>query len=278
MIVHLRTIFARYTRIHGPLLAKGLSFSFVLAGIPLLFFLIAIGSYVLKANLATLVEAELLGFLPEAIRGEIITNISEFVAHPGSLSIASVLIFMFVVNTLFFDLYRSASAALGTSFSPASGRLWATLETAVFVLLIYSATAVTLAARIISRYLPLSPFGITLGARVLATLIIAFTLWSMFRIAADGKIPFTMSFLVSVCGAVAWQVVSGAGSILIGFSGSRFVMYGVLAWAIFYLIYMRILSEIIIHCALWIHVLQKPSDSDPSRISGQSPPLPPDSR
>lgn len=267
----LKQVFSRYHEIHGPLLAKGLSFSFVLAGVPLLFILATIGSFIIHANPVSLLEFELLRFLPEEIRTNLMDTVNRYVSQPGSLSAVSVLILLVVVNTLFFDLYRSVSAAMGTSFSLGRGRLWATLTNTLFLLLIYGATLIAPAGRIIHSYVPLSPGGIAVLSRVVAIVITAVVLWGIFRIAADGALPTVSSILISLSGAATWHIVSGAGTLIIKVWGSRFFMYGVLAWAVFYLTFMRVLSEIIIHCSLWIYVYRRRS-----RPFEQSPPPLPD--
>lgn len=252
-----RALLARYRRIHAPLLAKGLSFSFVVAGAPLIFFLVAIGSFVVQANLVAVIESELLGFMPEEVRLDLIETIAVYASRPGSISFVSIVVFLFVVNTFFFDLYRAASVAIGTTYTMRGGRLWAMVYSTLFVLLIYLSALLTLTARVVGANLSVPPVGTAIGARLVATAIVAVVFWGVLRIAAGERLP-RGSFGVSLLGAAGWQLVLGAGAYLVGMTAARFVMYGILTWAVIYLVYMRILSEIIIWCALWVSILREP--------------------
>jgi len=252
----LRTVFRRYLRIHGPLLAKGLSFSSLFATIPLLFFLTLAGSIYLTPEVRGIIEGQFLSALPEGYRAALNTGLDRFARNPGSLSIVTIAVFLFSVNNLFFDVHRVVRAGLGIPVSPARGRIRALAVSAVFLLLIYATALITLGAQLGRELIPLPRLVVSGIARASAVGILSVTIGSVVRLAGGRPIPFRIGAPVFLIAALLWQ---GAG-ILSGFivrgMGRRLVVYGVLASAVVVLFLMRIFSEIILHAALWIHYLQ----------------------
>ena len=57
---------------------------------------------------------------------------------------------------------------------------------------------------------------------------------------------------ISLTGGVVWHAVGYVGSIIIRMAGRRFIIYGAMAGAVIFLIFMRILAEIIVVSSLLV--------------------------
>lgn len=253
-------IYRRYISIHGPLLAKGLSFSILFASIPLLFLLTTAGSVALTPHVLQMIEAQLFRVLPDTTRRSIIVGLETFARRPGSLSFLTVGVFLFAVHTLFYDVYRVVRAAFGKDVSPARGRARALLANAVFLLLIYVSALATLAGRVAAPYLVLPTALVVLMTRAGALVIIAAVLWSLIRVATGERINARAAAIPAITGAFAWQLLSWLAGLVVRGVGRRLVVYGVLASAVLYLLLMRVYAEILLHTALWTHELSTDGD------------------
>ena len=190
----LHAVFRRYIQIHGPLLAKGLSFSSLFATIPLLFFLTLAGSFFLTPEVRQILESQLFVGLSPEYRRSIMSGLERFAERPGSFSIVTIGVFLISVHNLFFDAHRVVRAGLGLGISPARGRARAIILNGVFLLIIYATALLTLAAQIGSTYLPVPEAVVELTARLSAIIVLAGTLWSVVRVAGGQKIPFRIAW------------------------------------------------------------------------------------
>lgn len=268
----LRDVFRRYISIHGPLLAKGLSFTALFASIPLLFFLTVAGSLFLTPEVRGILEAQLLITLPATYRSSIMSGLERFASRPGSLSFVTIGVFLFSVHNLFFDVHRVVRAGLGLPVSPGRGRLRAIGLNAVFLLIIYATALVTLAAQVGAPYIPLPNAIVQLIARMGVILVLAATLGSVVRVAAGTPIPHRIGIPVFLGAAVLWQGATFISGFIVRGTGRRVVVYGVLASAILFLLLMRVFAEIILHTALWIHYfLHHRRDANEPRQSRRTP-------
>ncbi|MFP4210283.1 MAG: YihY/virulence factor BrkB family protein [Alkalispirochaeta sp.] len=254
----LRAVLRRYIQIHGPLLAKGLSFSSLFAAVPLLFLLTLAGSIYLTPEVRGIIEGQFLSMLPEGYRIALNTSLDRFAGTPGSLSIATIAVFLVSVHILFFDVHRVVRAGLGIPVSPARGQIRALLLTAGFLILIYATALITLVAELGSERIPLPPVVITGVARGSAVIVLSATIGSIIRLAAGRAIPFRVGAPVFLVAALLWQGAGYLSGFIVRGMGRRLLVYGVLASAVLFLFLMRIFSEIILHAALWIHYLQEP--------------------
>ena len=246
-----RRVFARYKRIHGSLLAKGLSFSALFAMIPLLFLLTMAGSFALTPAVQQLLEQEILHVLPEGTRQSIGFGLERFARTPGSLSIITVAVFLYTVHTLFFDIHRMVRAAFGIQIGTGTGRLRALALNGMFLLLIYVAALLTFGVSIAAPYLPAPSWLLELLARVSALLILTAVIWSIIRVSSGVPLHLKFSVPVALIAAVAWQAASWTAGLMVRSTGRRLVVYGVLASAISVLALTRIYAEIILHASLW---------------------------
>jgi uncharacterized BrkB/YihY/UPF0761 family membrane protein len=252
-----QAVFKRYIQIHGPLLAKGLSFSSLFATIPLLFFLTLAGSFFLTPEVRQILESQLFVGLSPGYRQSIMAGLERFAERPGSLSIVTIAVFLFSVHNLFFDAHRVVRAGLGLGVSPARGRARAVVLNGAFLLIIYATALLTLAAQIGATYVPVPQAIVELVARLSAIIVLAGTLWSVVRLAGGQKIPLRIGVPVFLAAAVIWQIaVFLSGSIILR-AGRRVVIYGVLATAILFLFLMRVFAEILLPSTLWIYELRR---------------------
>lgn len=244
----------RYKEIHASLLTKGLSFSLIVASVPLLFMLLVAGSFFVTPEIVDLVESEFLGFLPEGVRADLIGGVEQYSSSPGSLSILTVGIFFLAVHNLFLDLHRTISIAIGGSGprGRAGSRVVALAGNALFLVFVYVATLVSTAARWAVRLTDIHPGLVSAGARTLSVVLIAVVFYAVFRAGARTSLRFLPAALISLSASVIWQAVLSGGSAVVQAAGTRFLAYGVLAWAIVFLAFMRVMAEILVHAALFI--------------------------
>ncbi|SIQ69744.1 Uncharacterized membrane protein, BrkB/YihY/UPF0761 family (not an RNase) [Alkalispirochaeta americana] len=270
---YLRKIYHRYKEIHGPLLAKGLSFSALFAVVPLLFLLTLAGSFALTPKVQALVEQEILYVLPVGAQRSIMLGLERYASAPGSLSIITLGVFLYTVHTLFFDIHRVIRAAFGIPLGRGTGRLRALALNGVFLLLIYVSALITLAVALAGSYLPGPSWLLALVARFSALAIQTIVIWSMIRLSSGVPLKLVRSLPPALLAAGAWQGASWIMAEVVLSTGRRVLVYGVLASAISLLALTRIYAEILLQAALWTALLNQPQQP-----SGQEPPPPPHSR
>lgn len=249
-------IFRRYITIHGPLLAKGLSFSALFATVPLLFLLSVAGSIALTPDVQELLEEQFFLLLPATAQRSITRSMERLAASPGSLSVLTVGVFLWSVHQLFFDLHRVVRAAFDLPVSPARGRVRAVALSGLFLLLIYATALLNLASRLAAPFVAMPDPLLQVIVSGGGTIILAIVLWSLLRIASGTPIRPRRSILPVLTAAVFWQGISLLAGLVVRSAGRRLIVYGVLASAVLFLMLMRVYAEIILHTSLWIHDLQ----------------------
>lgn len=247
----------RYISIHGPLLAKGLSFSALFATVPLLFLLSVAGSLALTPEVRQLLEQQLLGALGAGARQSIVSSMERLASRPGSLGALSIGLFLWSVHQLFFDIHRVVRAALDLPVSPARGRARAMVVNGVVLLLLYAVAVVNLAARVIEPWLPAGLAAIRLVTTAGTILLLMLVLWTIIRLAGGVRLGWRLPLVPVATAAFVWLGASSGASALVQAAGRRVIVYGVLASAILFLMLMRVYAEIILHTSLWIHDRQE---------------------
>jgi len=253
----IHVVLKRYLSMNGPLLAKGLSFSALFASVPLLFLLTLAGSFFLTDEVLAILEVQFLAGTPASVRQSIMLGLQRFSDRPGSLTIATVGVFLFSVHNLFFDVYRVVRTGLGIPLTPGRGRLRAIVLNTVFLLLIYAAALGTLLARLGASYISVPDVLLELLAWTGTTLVMAVTLGSIVRLSGGRPIPCRTAIPVFLIAAILWQSASFLSGYIVRSTGRRVVVYGVLASAVLFLVLMRIFAEILLHSALWIYELEQ---------------------
>ena len=241
-----RRIVRRYGEIHGSLLTKGLSFSLIVGTVPLLFTLFLAGSVLVTPEIVTLLEGELLNFLPEGVRRGFLAGIERYSRNPGSLSLFTVAFFLLAVNNLFFDLYRTLAVGIGCRWSPKRGRIAAVAAGALLLALLYVAALASTAAELIGRAHPVPTALVTFGSRSFSAFVAAGAFFAIFRAAAGRPLKTGRTIAIALGAAIVWRVLFTAGGATVRVAGSRFVAYGVMAWAIVFLTFMRLMAEILL--------------------------------
>jgi len=249
-------IIRRYVSIHGPLLAKGLSFSALFATVPLLFLLSVAGSIALTPEVQQLLQDQFFGALPNSAQVSIRNSMARLANSPGSLSIVSVAVFLWSVHQLFFDVHRVVRAGFGMTVSPARGRARAVALSGLFLLLIYATALLNLMARILTPYVPVSRILLQITAVASSTVILTVVLWSLIRLGSGVPLRVRGSIVPVLGGAVVWQAASWLAALAVRSAGRRLIVYGVLASAVLFLMLMRVYAEILIHTTLWIKEFQ----------------------
>lgn len=252
-----------YRDIHGALLTKGLSFSLILASVPLLFVLVIAGSFLLTPELVDIVEQEFLGFLPAGVRADLVAGIERYAGNPGSLSVITVVVFLLAVHNLFVDLQRTMGIAMGRPIAHGRARLFALAGNALFLLFVYAATLVSAAGRWVVRLTELRPGLIPWAARGLSVVLIALVFYAVFRAGARSRLRVLPAATISLGASMLWQLVLAAGGRIVDAAGARFLAYGVLAWAVVFLVFMRLMAEILVHGALLVREHALPETTDP---------------
>ncbi len=261
-------ILKRYEQVHGPLLTKGLSFSLIVGTIPLLLMLFVAGSLLVTPEIVTILEGEFLRFLPGSVRERLLGGVENYTQNPGSLSVITVFFFLLAVNNLFFDVYRTVAVGLGTEWSPRRGRLAALAASALLLVILYVAALASTAAGVLGRLYPVPELVVFLGGRGVSALFAAGAFYAIFRVAAGGPLRTGRTLLIALGAAIAWQVIFTLGGATVRVAGSRFVAYGVLAWAIVFLVFMRLMAEILLYSALLIREVALPEVDDDSPAEG----------
>jgi uncharacterized BrkB/YihY/UPF0761 family membrane protein len=249
-------IIRRYISIHGPLLAKGLSFSALFATVPLLFLLSVAGSIALTPEVQQLLQDQFFGVLSRSAQDSINTSMSRLANSPGSLSILSFGVFLWSVHQLFFDVHRVVRAGFGMAVSPARGRARAIALSGLFLLLIYATALLNLMARVLEPYVPVSGIMLQLIALSSSTAILTVVLWSLIRLGSGVPLRVRGSVLPVLGAALVWQGASWLAGLAVRSAGRRLIVYGVLASAVLFLMLMRVYAEILIHATLWIKDLR----------------------
>ena len=266
----IQMILRRYNRHNGPLLAKGLSFNLLMGILPLIFltFWSAAMLVDLVPELQQLLEAEFLSFLPVSMQNIVDMQIDFLGRSRDTLGFLTLLTFVVTVFFLFEALERTIRTMLG---SP--GRTWLKARGIslgmVFgsLLFVYAAAILSFGMRIIhqvgildNRFLPLGAFMLTLimtGAFFAGCELI----FSRHRLK---KIPL---LCISLCASGVWHLVAYLSGVIVRSAGRRFIVYGAMAGAVSYSVFLRILAEIIIFATLLVryYAIEKGDEEDGER-------------
>ena len=251
----IQMIFRRYNRHNGPLLAKGLSFNLLMGLLPLIFltFWSAAMLVDLVPGLQRLLENEFLSFLPLNMQNIVDMQIYFLGRSRDTLGVLTLLTFVVTVFFLFEALERTIRTMLGSS-----GRSWLKARGIslgmVFgsLLFVYAAAILSFGIRIIhqvgildNRFLPLGAFMLTLimtGAFFAGCELI----FSRRRLK---KMPL---FLISLSASGIWHLAAWLSGLIVRSAGRRFIVYGAMAGAVSYSVFLRILAETIIFATLLV--------------------------
>lgn len=251
VVVFWRTVVRRYKVDRGPLLAKGLAFSFVWGSVPLLFvvFLLRIDSP-LTPRVRNLVAEQVLGFLPQDMRYDILMQLSRVGggALPGVITALALVI---AVVSMFDSLELTMSTMLGSRRRHAPFRKFISLGLMVGVVtLFYLAALAAPLIRLPTELTHLRPGLNTWFAHGVTGLFFAVMFYGLLRLFARRPLRRRSTFAVCVVAAFAWQIAGRVVGIAMRAVGSRYLIYGAVAWAVIFLMFMRILADIIVFASI----------------------------
>lgn len=246
-VLFTRTVIRRYKADRGALLAKGLAFSFVWGTVPLLFgvFLLRIDSP-LTPRVRSLISQQVLGFLPAEMRSDLLLQLSRVGggALPGIFTAVALVI---AVVSMFDSLELAMSTMLGSRRRHAHFRKFISLGLMVgIVILFYAAAVAAPLLRLPAELLNIFPGFISWYTYGVTGLFFAIMFYGLLRLFARRPLRMRPTFVVCLFAAIAWQIAGWGVGIAIGAVGSRYLIYGAVAWAVIFLMFMRILADIII--------------------------------
>ncbi len=251
-------ILKTYELIHGSLLAKGLSFSLIVAAVPLLFLLFTVSSFILDPEIIAVLDSVLYGFLPADQRANLLRGVQRYAREESSLSLITGFLFLLAVNNLFFDLSRLIAAGLGIRRGVARGRLAALLAPLAFIGVLYGATLLAAAGRWFADVVGLTPTTFRVVTLIVSTLLIGIAILLLYRWIGGRRLKLIPTAIVSLTAGIVWQGVLYGAGLTVRIAGTRFVAYGILAWAVVFLIFMRVVADILLYGAIILsHYMKK---------------------
>lgn len=256
-------VVATYNRVHGPLFAKGLGFSFVVGGMSLLFLALSVGAYLFHASsaLQRAVSEQLLGFLPPQVGPSLIEAIIGLADRWGSLGIVTIGVFVFTSLALFDSLERTMATMLQAHRRRfLVGRAFSLLLLCATVLLFYASAAPSVLANYFSADLALPAVIVYPVAKLVALLLTAAAFYALYQLFARRRLRFWATAGLAGTAALCCQLISTVGALLIRLAGQRFIVYGAIAWAVMIMVYVRALGEIVVFSSIAVSVLNPPHD------------------
>ncbi|MBD3284811.1 hypothetical protein GF359_00535 [candidate division WOR-3 bacterium] len=254
----IRDLLDKYNRRNGSLLAKGLGFSFLFGLIPLLFFAASVGGYLYRLIPESELKAsrfnEFLNFIPSQAREVFLSHIQASSDNWGAVGGLGILILIIVSVALFDSLERSFATMLSAPRRKFHlGRLISLALMFGVIVFFFGAAILSTVANYLYGIIELPdlpPRLIFWGGKGLAAVILAFVLLGLYYLFARRRLRFWRTLIVAFCTALFWQVIVFAGSLLIRYAGHRVIVYGALAWVTIFLIYLRLLAELLLISSL----------------------------
>ncbi len=248
-----RTIWRKYRRNNGPLLTKGLAFSFVWGVVPLLFVVFMLRFVLVTPAVLDIVSEQLLGFLPEGMRSDLVRQLLGLTVGRTGAGIVTVVAFVVAAIALFDSLEQAISTMLGSSRRRLHFRKGLSIVLAMgAVFLFYVIALAAPAGRFFARFFQLPEplfFWIT---RLTTGLVFALVLFGLQRLFARRKLRILPSLTIGLLTSLVWQLISYAGGLVFQAVSARYLVYGAIAWAIIFLLFMRILAELIVFSSILI--------------------------
>lgn len=263
-------LLAKYNRRNGSLLAKGLGFSFIMGLIPMLFLTVALAGYTYKlapqwrgvvGSISTAISNELLTFFPEGAGRDLLSHVETAAQNWGAIGILGVIIMIGIALALFDSIERSFATMLSAPRRKFHfGRLISLALMMGMLVLFFAASILSTMASYFSRAFAISNTLVYWGGKVLSWLIFSFILLGLYYLFARRRLRFWPTILIALIASLLWQLLGIAGSSLIRYAGRRVIVYGALAWVTVFLIYMRILAELLLFSSLLVSRASPPVD------------------
>ncbi len=248
-----RGVWRKYRRNNGPLLAKGLAFSFVWGTVPLLFVVFMLRFVLVTPAVLDVVSDQLLAFMPEEMRSDLVRQLLGLTIGRTGAGIVTVVAFIVAAIALFDSLEQAISTMLGSSRRRLHFRkaLSIVLTTGV-IFLFYLIALAAPAGRFFARFFQLPELLFYWITRLTTGSVFALILFGLQRLFARRRLKFRPSIVIALLTSVLWQLVSYAGGAVFQAAGARYLVYGAIAWAIIFLLFMRILAELIVFSSILV--------------------------
>jgi uncharacterized BrkB/YihY/UPF0761 family membrane protein len=222
-------VLSTYNRVHGPLFAQGLGFSFVIGGMSLLFLALCLGVYLFHANpaLQKTVSGLLLGILPPQVGQDLMERMMDLADRRGSLGIITIGVFVFTAFALFDNLERTMATMLRARRRRfLVGRAFSLLLLGAAMLIFYAAAALSVLANFFSVTIGLPASTVYYGAKAASLLLNTGIFYALYRLFARRRLRFWRTAAIAGIAAICWQFISTVGAVFIRMAGQRFLIYG----------------------------------------------------
>lgn len=259
-------LLAKYNYKNGSLLAKGLGFSLVFGSLPLLFLGLSLSAYIYNVtpDLQSFISRNILDFLPLEMRSTLLSQIMRLTRRWGSLGLMTLLAFIVTSITVFDSLEGAMSAMLsGSRRKFHYGRLISLALMLGVLLLFYLSSALSLTAQYFRQSRSFPPWLVYWGGKLASGLIIALVLLGLYHLFARRTLRFRPTLAIACLSALVWQLIVVIGAKIVRYAGTRFLVYGVIAWAVIFLLFMRLLAELIVISSLLVDHFSPPDKSSP---------------
>ncbi len=251
----LSDLLAKYNRRNGPLLAKGLGFSFLFGLIPILFLSVSLAGYLYRVapSMQRFITEDFLGFLPAQAMEAFLCHITTASSNWGAIGIVGIVILIGISIALFDSIERTMATMLSAPRRKFHfGRLISFALMIGTLLLFFGTAVLSTTATYLRSAVNLPPMLVYWGGKLTSWAIFALMLLGFYYLFARRKLRFWPTVGIALLASFVWQLVGILGSLVIRYAGRRLIVYGALAWITVFLIYLRILAELVIFSSLLV--------------------------
>jgi len=253
----------KYNRRNGPLLAKGLGFSFLFGLIPMLFLSVSLTAYLYKVTpgLQRFIMEDFLAFIPFGTRQNLVSHVLNASNSWETIGIMGILILLVVAMTLFDSIERTMATMLDAPRRKFHfARLISLALMVGAVLVFFGAAILSTVTTYFRSAFNISQGLVSWGGKLMSWLMFGLVLLGFFYLFARRRLKFWPTLGIALITSLLWQLVIFAGSSLIKYAGRKVIIYGALAWVTAILLYLRILAELVIFSSLFVS-RASPSDA-----------------
>lgn len=251
LFFYFKDIAKRYTSKRGPLLAKGIAYSFLVGSIPLLFLTLSFASYLYRIipGLQKGLEARIKEFLPPAVGGEVLFHIESIAKGWARIGIIGLVILIFVAKGIFDALESGLSSVMNVKKKRKTWitQLFSFSLTLVSIIFFVVASLADVILNIVFKIINIIPsyFHWIVG-RAISVALFGFALFGLYRIFYKEKLNMKYALSVSLIVSLLWQLIGYIGKFFIQASGRRELIYGVLAGSVVFLLWMQIFAILVL--------------------------------
>ena len=257
---------------NGVLMARGIAFSLLVTAIPVLFISLYIASAILADTtiINTVFQRYLNDFLPAQYSEVLFSQTIAIIQSESWRNIGVVGMIIMVITPQ--SLFSSIEVALKRVMDPPHNRTFMVRQIALIIshfsiiLIIFSFAFLTMTLSALPdkliTSLPSSLSGLQVAIELLSSkgvilVILTLIFASIYRMSYHHALKKRFLFGVSFVLAIIWQILNALGTQIIGASGRREVMYGIMAGAVVLMMWAYLFSVILIIGGIIIAQLEK---------------------